>query len=299
MKPTAKLIVITPMLSEEFESYYEEFKRHYFPVIEQINSYVKFIVIIQGDQFLHASLLKSLTEFARVEPIFTDIKSTSHGRNLGIDFIYNSNQKAGNLIFLDSDSFISMEDWSTIRRILDENPLHIHEISVKWLLRAQDPAPTKAIKNIQKHTFWQNRMFRTYLWSLIIPIELVLQKKIRFDESLGPGEKTVFKSGEDTIFLLDLFQKNSIRTIVINSQPSVLHPHRPRDNSKRKIYALGQGNLFKLLLKKTTNKVFFIFLLKWLLLFIANTIFMVICFKPSAISIAKLRFKGLFTNLRS
>lgn len=297
MNSETKLIVITPMLSEEFESYFEEFKKTYFPAIELINSFVTFVLIIQGKSLPNADLLKSLTDIARVEPIFTDIRSTSRGRNLGIDFVLNNSQKAESVIFLDSDSFISTEDWLSIQRILDENPSCIHEISVQWLPTAQTSDSIKPTINKQKNTLWQNRMFRTYLWSLIIPLRFFMQNRLKFDENLGPGEHTIFKSGEDTIFLLELFQKNSIKTIVTNSQPRVLHPHRPLDNSKRKIYALGQGNLFKLLLRKTTDRIFFTYLLGWLLLFIANTLFMVIMLKPNAVLIAKLRLKGLLSTL--
>lgn len=294
MNKNKRLTIITPLLAEELEGYINGFKRNHLPSIQTINQFVDLILVIQGDNSSTKKQLEELSGFISLTVIFTQIKSTSYARNLGIDSTLETETKPSNIIFLDSDSFISKDNWPEIFTLHQSQKKTIHEISVQWE-PIQDQTPSATQPRLIR---WQKRMFRTYLWSLIVPYELIINSNMRFDESLGPGEKTHFKSGEDTLFLLELFQKNNVQFLNYHPHLRVLHPQRPADNSKKLTYALGQGNLFRVLIANTTDKTFFVYLIGWLSLFLGNTLFMLITFKPNALAIAKMRLKGLIFNIQ-
>lgn len=290
-----KLSVITPMLNEELDNYIEGFSKYHHSSINLISQFTEFILIIQGEKEPDSDIIKKLLKIFSPTIIFSTIKSTSHARNIGIEYITKKQAQTEKVIFLDSDSFIDQKSWTKIYEICQNSENLIHETKINWDVNSTPPIIQEVVNADISKKLWQNRMFRTYLWSLIIPTDLVIRKKLRFDEKLGPGEKTLFKSGEDTLFLLELLQNYPMKFIHIHSNIYVHHPDRPSDNSKQLTYAFGQGNLFKLLFSKNKNKLFSIYLLFWLLLFIGNTIFMVASLKPNAIEIAKMRFKGLLS----
>lgn len=286
------------MLNEELPAYTDGAKKHHLPSAQKFNRFVEFILVIQGSTPPDETYLNKIREKLSIRLVYTPIKSTSHARNLGIRILSELEKTPENVIFLDSDSFITSDSWSEIIHISNQNLDEIHEIEVKWEGQLK-PAEFKFINTPPSRRIkWQNRMFRTYLWTLLIPTHLIIQPAIRFNEKIGPGENTILKSGEDTIFLLDLFQRNKIKDLIYHSDLHVQHPSRPLDNSKRLTYALGQGNLFRVLIANTTDKTFFVYLLGWLTLFLGNTLFMLITFKPNALAIAKMRLKGLLFNMQ-
>jgi len=284
------------MLNEELDGYIEGFRHHHTPASELTTQFVEFILIIQGNEKPEETTLAKLLNLGAFITIFSNIKSTSHARNLGIDYISREKDRIDHVIFLDSDSFIDKRTWQYVFNIFHGQNRSIHEINVFWRDENSESLIQNKKKNIIAKKKWQSRMFRTYLWCLIIPTEFVITHKIKFNEKIGPGEKTRFKSGEDTLFLLNLFQKSDIHNVEVHSDLFVHHPARPIDNSKKLTYALGQGNLFRSLFAQNKNWLFLIYLIFWFTLFVGNTLYMLISRKPNSLAIAKLRVKGLFSK---
>lgn len=291
-----RLAVVTPMLNEELDGYIDGFSYHHKPASELINQFVDFVLIIQGSEKPKETTLEKLSKLGTFITIFSTTKSTSHARNIGIEYISREKGKIDYILFLDSDSFIDHRSWQYVFNIFHEPNRHIHEAKVFWGNEESEPSTLYKEKNTSVKRKWQHRMFRSYLWCLIIPTEFVTNHKIKFNERIGPGDKTKFKSGEDTLFLLNLFQLNKIHDVLLHSDLFVHHPARPLDNSKKLTYALGQGNLFRSLFAQNKSWLFLTYLIFWFTLFVGNTLYMLISRKPNSLVIAKMRAKGLFSR---
>ncbi|EKO3891875.1 hypothetical protein P0F32_003028 [Vibrio metschnikovii] len=111
-----------------------------------------------------------------------------------------------------------------------------------------------------------------------------------FDEKIGPGKETKYKSGEDVLFLTEYFSRTSGILVYYSNFGKVYHPKRPLDNSKELLYAKGQGRLYRyLLLNRFSLRLLFDFSL-----FVGNAFYKVVALRKNSISILINRFKGLF-----
>ena len=87
--------------------------------------------------------------------------------------------------------------------------------------------------------------FNTFLGCYFFKRNLIHDHNIRFNENLGPAEDTYLKSGEDILFICELYSKNQIYGYLSYPNLKVLHPIRPADNSKHLLYLNGQAAVAK------------------------------------------------------
>ncbi|WP_318357960.1 hypothetical protein [Enterobacter sp.] len=127
----------------------------------------------------------------------------------------------------------------------------------------------------------------------LILFELDKIKAVRFNENHGPGERTVYKSGEDVLFIFDYFsQKNDFYVNEANSL-YVFHPPRSEDYLKHRVYAKGQGRVFRILLKQH----FSFRLLRDCAFFFGNAVFRCILLRKNSLTILRDRLAGFFDEV--
>lgn len=135
-----------------------------------------------------------------------------------------------------------------------------------------------------------NPIYNSFVWSYLFRVADI--NSSRFDLNFGPGDSTIFKSGEDVLFLFEYFSKDKRVIMPRNSGVLISHPPRPGDFSKHLLYAYGQGALFRKLVKEHFN----IRLLIDVVLFFGNAIFRCIMLRKNAFPILINRLKG-FTGV--
>ncbi|MGP4846104.1 hypothetical protein ACTXGQ_18385 [Marinobacter sp. 1Y8] len=110
-----------------------------------------------------------------------------------------------------------------------------------------------------------------------------------FDERFGPGESSVFASGEDFLFLRQFFKLNpELRSFVRFSGNGILHPPRPKDNSKQLAYAKGQGKIHQIFLLEEKS----LYSVWRCALFFGNALCRALLFRKNWLKILFLRIKG-------
>lgn len=136
-----------------------------------------------------------------------------------------------------------------------------------------------------------NPIYDTYVGAVLFDLRKL--NLLRFNESHGPGEMTTFKSGEDVLFLFSYFSANKSFAVFESVDQLIFHPPRPIDYGKHKLYARGQGRVFRVLL----SKYFSLRLALDCILFIGNAIVRCILLKKSSFSILRDRLAGLFDEV--
>lgn len=151
------------------------------------------------------------------------------------------------------------------------------------------------VKKLNMYTFdgkksKVNPIYDTYVWSYLFKLKDIYS--LQFNINFGPGENTVYKSGEDALFLFDVFnKKKSYKVYKSNENIVIYHPPRDSDFSKHLLYAKGQGKIFRILL----NKYFSLFLLKDIILFFGNAMFRCLLLKKNSFKILIQRVSGFFS----
>ena len=140
-------------------------------------------------------------------------------------------------------------------------------------------------------------LFSTYLWSTFLPTSYVHGPGIRFDESIGPGEETQLKSGEDVLFLSQVVLTNEIEE-ALTFDACALHPRRPSDYSKHLTYAEGQGALFVRLLRSQLPRSLKARVVASFGLFLGNALVRVLTFRRRSLPILRLRVRGALEGFR-
>ena len=136
-----------------------------------------------------------------------------------------------------------------------------------------------------------NPIYDTYIGSMLLNLDII--DSLRFNELHGPGIKTIYKSGEDVLFSYDYFsQKGSFKVCEAN-ELEIYHPPRLNDYEKHKIYARGQGRVFRILL----SKYFSLRLVFDSILFFGNAIFRCVLFKKNSFTILSERIVGFFDEV--
>lgn len=141
-----------------------------------------------------------------------------------------------------------------------------------------------SIKNI-------NPIYDTYVGSMLLNLNVI--DSLRFNELHGPGDKTIYKSGEDVLFSFDyFFQKGNFKVCEAN-ELEIYHPPRSSDFEKHKVYARGQGRVFRVLLAKY----FSLQLVFDSILFFGNAVFRCVLFKKNSFTILRERIVGFFDEV--
>ncbi|HIF9331026.1 TPA: hypothetical protein ACX6RL_003339 [Photobacterium damselae] len=135
-----------------------------------------------------------------------------------------------------------------------------------------------------------NPIYDAYIWSYLFKLEDV--SNLKFDLNFGPGQSTYYKSGEDVLFLFDVFnRRKSYDVYESNKKVIIYHPPRDTNLSKHLIYAKGQGKIFQILL----SRYFSLFILKDIILFFGNAIFRCLLLKKNSFKILLQRVSGFFS----
>jgi hypothetical protein len=112
-----------------------------------------------------------------------------------------------------------------------------------------------------------------------------------FDERFGPGESSIYTSGEDFLFLRSFFKNNpECRFFLRYKGTGILHPPRPLDYSKHLAYAEGQGKIHQVFLGQEKS----IYAIWRCCLFFGNALLRVVLLKKHSLKILGLRLKGFF-----
>jgi len=136
-----------------------------------------------------------------------------------------------------------------------------------------------------------NPIYDTYVGSILYSIEDI--GTLRFNENHGPGENTTYKSGEDVLFAFDYFTLKKNFEVLESDHLVIYHPPRPTNFEKHRLYARGQGRVFRLLLSK-----YFSFQLAVdTVLFFGNAVIRCMLFKKNSFSILRDRLAGFFDEV--
>lgn len=194
---------------------------------------VRFLIVFQGKNGAEPDELRA----ADTEIIVTPEKSVSKARNVGINYAQINGFDA--LLFHDSSLVYEPGFLSIVDETFSAKPEEIVKARIQWGLRRRRPEGfRRSIVTIFRHS---------YVWSYLFdPMKI---GDLRFDERLGPGEKTCITCGEDVLFMLQYISKNDVR-FVRASRQVVFHPPRPDDLSKQLAYAEGQGALYRCFLAR-------------------------------------------------
>ncbi|MGH2569691.1 MAG: hypothetical protein ACRDGR_00605, partial [bacterium] len=139
-------------------------------------------------------------------------------------------------------------------------------------------------------------LLASHLCATFLPVAQVLDAGIRFDESIGPGEVTSLKSGEDVLFLTQVVVANDARR-ALRFEACTFHPSRPPDFSKHLAYAEGQGSLFVRLLRSRMRRSLKAVVLASFGLFLGNGLVRVLTFRRRSARILALRLRGAWRAL--
>lgn len=207
-----------------------------------------------------------------------DWRNVSRARNLGVNYARKYNYT--HMVFHD----ISLYYPEDTCRYFKSNVCLDKSVKVKANFTDHIPLNTK-------QTYFEsirfNPIYECYVWCWMFYVKDITYL---FDEGIGPGDTTVYKSGEDVKFLFDNFSMLYQSTYIQPKQLCVCHPPRDSSFDKHLTYAKGQGFLFRYLINRYPMR-----LRVWidLILFFGNAIYRVLLCKKNSLLILKERMKGL------
>lgn len=234
-------------------------------------------IVIQGDTF---DLIDSDFGTINVEVKYESLLGVSSARNLCIQKATDLNSKF--ILFHDASIYWTKEASEFICKNRDLTP----KVNICF---------SDEIKELNVYSFdgkksKVNPIYDTYVWSYLFKLKDIYS--LQFNINFGPGQNTVYKSGEDALFLFDVFnKKKSYKVYKSNENVVIYHPPRDSDFSKHLLYAKGQGKIFRILL----NKHFSLFLLKDVILFFGNAVFRCFLLRKNSFKILIQRVSGFFS----
>lgn len=238
-----------------------------------------FILCIQdvGDHTIDSNLgLKNYNV------IYLTEKGISLARNRCIDEAQSMNYKW--IIFHDATIY-----WpANAARFIYEQRLS--EIPPKLKLRFGEVNDCE-IDNYESSIRTINPIYDTYIGAMLLNLNVI--DFLRFNELHGPGDKTIYKSGEDVLFSFDYFYQKRNFKVCEASELEIYHPTRLNDFEKHKVYARGQGRVFRVLL----SKYFSLQLVFDSILFFGNAIFRCFLYKKNSFAILRERIVGFFDEV--
>lgn len=282
------LVLVTPVTDAEIPAYREVFaavRRH----LDRAGVRAGHVVVVQTRDADRLDL--GFLRRPDVELVTTDRFSASAARNLGVARLRRGRDRY--VCFLDADAVPSVGLLRSVRpRLADSGELLVGRVA--W---HRGPAPDGPEEpSVAERAPVARWLLSTYLWSTFLPVPAVLDPAIRFDESIGPGEGTRLKSGEDVLFLARVVAANGLTHALRFASPAH-HPARPRDFSKHLAYAEGQGALFVRLLRGPLRRSLKAAVLASFGLFLGNGLLRVLLFRRRSVTILALRLRGAWRAL--
>lgn len=283
-----KLLIVVPILYREWNDNVELLYKSLSNFNKIFGENVEILIVVQESSDIEIQLeLFRFQRFVNFELIFSKVENTSHARNIGI-------RKAKKL----ERDFILFHDASLYYNLVavrffaeqDASIATLPSVNISFSAAEEASDFFSSSKTISKNIY---PIKDTFIWRYLFKVGNINEM---FDINIGPGNNTVFKSGEDVLFFYHYLNVNCCYKSSVCRAGTVFHPPRPKDLSKHVLYASGQGYLFKLLISKLKVHGFkqrFVLYL-YFCLFMGNSFFRVLTFQKSARKILILRLKGLF-----
>lgn len=136
-----------------------------------------------------------------------------------------------------------------------------------------------------------NPIYDTYVGAILF--EMTFLSDLFFNENHGPGEESHYKSGEDVLFCFDYFSRKKSFFVYESTDLYVFHPPRPESFEKHRLYARGQGRIFRLLLSKYLSAR----LVMDCVLFFGNAVFRCLLLRKNSLTILRDRLAGFFDEV--
>ncbi|EKH6497959.1 hypothetical protein AAEZ94_003225 [Providencia rettgeri] len=239
------------------------------------NCYV--LIVIQSKNI---PIINFTSEKYNIEIIHDINLNVSNARNICIEKALDYNIKY--VLFHDASIY-----WTkNAANFINVNKGLTPKVNVKFSDR---PMREDTIEDMHSKTGKINPIYHPFIWSYLFNKEDI--SELRFNINFGPGENTNFKSGEDVLFLFEFFKKNKNTQIIMpKDNIYVYHPPREDNYSKHLLYAKGQGQMFKILIKKYPSiQIYFD-----LFLFFGNGIYRLLLCKKNSTKILFKRIHGFF-----
>jgi hypothetical protein len=227
-----------------------------------------------------------------VNVIKTEHYSVSYARNIGLRYFHD---KSSYIYFLDFDAIPSTDFLIESKKNILSG-LNIWSGNLKWtndFNYNQSKSKFNYSYQYQMKTI-SSLPYHQFLGCFVFKKSLLLNHGIYFEESLGPGKKTSYKSGEDVLLLAEIFSKNNIDKYKFYKDLNVYHPPRNNDNLKSLIYCNGAVYVNKLIIKSRQMH----FKLRvssflYLILFILNGFKKFIFFERNSFKLLKKRISAI------
>ena len=281
MENKMKTLIVYTILPEEILKYKESISVSIANIQANLKHDIFHLFVIQGD----AKNIPKEWSLKNSKIMFIENKGVSFSRNVGI--IYALAEKFDYVLFHDSSLMMSAGFCSFLSLSI-KNESNILSGEINWS-KPSDFSNSNVFDSVT--SIKPEIMKRPYLGTYLIPLSLI--GSLRFNEKIGPGEKTILKCGEDVQFLAKLFIQNNIQNLMHSSSAYVFHPARSGDNSKELLYARGQAALYRYLL---AEKIFHFGVLKYFLYFCLNGVLKVFLFQKKSLSILKKRVAGFISS---
>lgn len=270
------IFVSVPILSSEIYKYSHRLFLSFTNFTTILNDKVFFHFVIQEDDPFDLHDFKKQFNSFNCEYILTKFQSVSNARNIAIDIFLDS-VKFDKLVFHDagiiySQHFLQYVNNNATVPIIYAKPFFTNDFLV-------------SSGNINKSISTFNPFAHGFVCGFIFTRDCIFPK---FNIDYGPGSNSLFKSGEDFLFLNKFFDLNPSLVLFPVFSASVLHIPRPPDFSKHLLYAFGQGKIHQIYLLE--NKSFYA--LYRLLLFFGHAFLNLFLLKKHSFSILLLRVKG-------
>lgn len=227
--------IIIPIIEEELSTLSQNIKLLKSNLQEATIEHYEIYIIIQSKNDIKISNMEKVT--------FQIISyySVSHARNLGLEML---GQKCKYVYFLDQDALPSVEFLKESRLNMKDS-LSIWSGKIYWTDEKMKTYKNSEFGSTKLNTFFIP--YNTFLGCYIFKRDLIENFSIRFNESLGPAEDTYLKTGEDVLFLCELFSYNKIKSYSFYKNLKIFHPKRTIDNYKTLLYLEGQSAIYKYL----------------------------------------------------
>lgn len=261
----------------DFHKYKNQLTESFLNLDDAFNGNCFFYLVIQGDK---SDLIDYDFGSLNVEVKYESFLGISHARNLCIEKATDLNSQF--VLFHDASIY-----WTKIAaEFIFEN----RNVTPKVNICFSDEIKNSDVYVLDGNKSKVNPIYDTYVWSYLFKLKDIYS--LQFNINFGPGQNTVYKSGEDVLFLFDVFnQKKSFNVYKSNRNIVIYHPPRDSDFSKHLLYAKGQGKIFRILV----NKYLSLYLLKDIILFFGNAIFRCLLMKKNSIKILLQRVSGFLS----
>lgn len=214
-----------------------DFVKNFYQTISKSN--FKDYEIILVDQNKSNKLLKFVKQFPDIQTVYIKSeKGLSVGRNKGLSKV------SGQVVcFPDDDCEYPRDILSKIFNKFQSSNIDLFSVQS----RGKDGKISNG--NFDKES---GKITKYNLWSRVISYTIFVRTKkignLKFDENLGVGTKTIFKSGEESDFVIQILNKKNINTYYDHTL-FIYHPHLKtsfEDIMKRiENYAPGKAYVLK------------------------------------------------------